>query len=88
MEGRLFREIVERAAVRTRLASSTWRERDLAGQAVTLLARPEPSIRAALLNVARPSARPWRTEHKAAALAAWLVLAGPGRARRRRRAAA
>jgi len=75
LEGKLFRHVVEDAVHRAGLTSSTWRERDLYGIAVELLNRAEPQLRLALSAVDRPRPRPWRAEQKAAALAAWLVLA-------------
>lgn len=75
LEGQLFRNVVEDAAARAGLASSTWRGRDLYGRAVEILKRTEPQLRSVLSAVPRPVPRPWRAEQKAAALAAWLVLA-------------
>jgi hypothetical protein len=39
------------------------------------LSRPEPELRTMLGGLGRSVDGPWRTEQKAAALAAWLVLA-------------
>lgn len=78
LEGRLFRTVVEGAAGRSHLARAVWCERDLFPRAARVLRRTEPELRAALLAMPRPAPRPWRAEHKVAALAAWLVLAGGG----------
>lgn len=76
LEGQLFRRVVEEAAAARRLPSHIWRERDLYASAATLLKRPEPELRAMLAGLGRSVEGPWRREQKAAALAAWLVLAG------------
>lgn len=76
LEGQLFRRVVEDAAARSRLACSTWRERDLHGLAAANLKLSEEAIRKKLTALGRDVGRPWRSEQKAAALAAWLVMAG------------
>lgn len=76
LEGQLFRGIVNDAASRHRLRSAVWRERDIYGAAVAWLKRSESDIRRAVTDFGRARGGPWRAEHKAAALAAWLVLAG------------
>jgi len=75
LEGRLFRDVIEDAATRSGLACSTWRERDLYGFAAHALKRPEPELRAGIAELGKSTSGPWRAEQKAAALAAWLVLA-------------
>ena len=82
LEGQLFRGIVSDAAARRPLPAAVWRERDLYDAAVERLKRSEPDIRQTVTALGRGREGPWRAEHKAAALAAWLVLAGsrgPGR---------
>lgn len=76
LEGRLFRGLVEEASARNKLACSIWRERDLYALAARVLGRPEPALRSTLTGFRSTVAGPWRAEQKAAALAAWLVLAG------------
>lgn len=76
MEGRLFRTIVEDAAARREVACSTWREKDLYGFAARSLKCPEEDLRGAVNALGRGAPGSWRAEQKAAALAAWLVLAG------------
>lgn len=79
LEGQLFRGIVSDAAARRHLPLAVWRERNLYQAAAQRLKRLEPDIRQALTALGRARGGPWRAEHKAAALAAWLVLAGsPG----------
>ncbi len=75
LEGRLFRGVVNDAAARSRLKCSVWRERDLYASAAGALSQPEPDLRAAVTVLGRAVAGSWRAEHKAATLAAWLVLA-------------
>ena len=79
LEGQLFRGVVEDAAARHRLPHVLWRERDLYPQAVTTLKQPETAVRAAIAGLGRDVEGPWRAEQKAAALAAWMVLATVGR---------
>lgn len=79
LEGQLFRGVVQDAAVRGKLPASIWRERDLYGVAADALARPEAKLRSTVTMLGRAVTGPWRAEQKAAALAAWLVLAGRGR---------
>jgi hypothetical protein len=76
LEGQLFRGVVEDAAARGKLACSTWRHRDLQTSAAEMLHRPEPELRATLAALGKAVPGSWRAEHKAAALAAWLALAG------------
>lgn len=76
LEGQLFRRVVENAAAERSLACHLWRERDLYASAAALLKRPEPELRVMLTALGGSVDGPWRTEQKAAALAAWLVLAG------------
>lgn len=85
LEGQLFRGVVEDALGRCGLPCSIWRERDLYGVAAAVFERPEAALRASLTALGRGVEGPWRAEEKAAALAAWLVLAGrPATARARR----
>jgi len=75
LEGQLFRSVVHEAAIRTRLRCSIWRERDLQALAVSMLNQPEGVVRQTVASLGRDVGGPWRAEQKAAALAAWLVLA-------------
>lgn len=78
LEGRLFRSVVEEAAVRCRLACSLFRERDLYPAASTAFHKSELDLRALVTALGRGVSGSWRAEQKVAALAAWLVLAGRG----------
>ena len=75
LEGQLFRGIVKEAAERHKLAASIWRERDLYGMASAKLKRSEADLKSILTTLGRGVDGSWRAEHKAAALAGWLVLA-------------
>jgi hypothetical protein len=74
LEGRLFRQVVEGGARDRGVETRTWRDRDLYREAAMLLDRSEASIRTSITAFGRTIAGGWRSEQKAAALAAWLVL--------------
>jgi len=74
LEGQLFRGIVKGATDRRRLKSSVWRERDLYEFAAGRLKRSETDLRQTISGLGRSVDGPWRAEHKAAAIAAWLVM--------------
>jgi hypothetical protein len=75
MEGQLFREVVRNAAERMRLSCWICRERDLMAQAAAALTRSEAVLRRSVAALGDEVDGPWRAEHKAATLAAWVVLA-------------
>jgi hypothetical protein len=75
MEGQLFREVVRDAVARMRLSCWICRERDLIAHATSTLKRSEAVLRRTADALGDDVDGPWRAEHKAAALAAWLVLA-------------
>jgi hypothetical protein len=84
LEGQLFRGVVYDAATRNGVACSIWRDRDLVAAAAATLKQPERALSDAVTRFGRDVDGPWRAEQKAAALAAWLVLASPrGRVRSR-----
>jgi hypothetical protein len=76
LEGQLFREVVEQALSASGLPCSVWRERDVYGVASAALVETEPRIRNMVAALGQEIDGPWRAEQKAAAVAAWLVLAG------------
>jgi hypothetical protein len=76
LEGRLFRRAVEEGATASGLHCSLCRDRDLCGLAADILERPETALRSAVTALGRRVGGGWRAEQKAAALAAWLLLAG------------
>ena len=75
LEGQLFRGIVKKATDRRHMPSAVWRERDLYGFAAGELKRSESDVRRVVAAFGRSTEGPWRAEHKAAAVAAWLVIA-------------
>lgn len=82
LEGRLFRQVIEQAVAASRVPCSIWRERDLHGAAAGILKRPEQTLRKTVAGIGSDVTGSWRAEQKAAALAAWLVLAERAPARR------
>ena len=74
MEGQLFREVLIDGAERNGVKCSVWRERDLYGAAEKQLKSAETVLRKKLTALGEDAPDGWRAEHKAAALAAWLVL--------------
>jgi hypothetical protein len=90
LEGRLFRGVVEDACAASALPCSVWRERDLLTLAGGALRQSEEEVRRAVAALGRGVGGPWRAEQKAAAIAAWLLLAArsSGRFRTRNEAAA
>ena len=82
LEGQLFRGVVEDAVARKRLSCRIWRDRDLHALAAGILRQPEQTLRDTVTALGREAPGPWRAEQKAAALAAWLVLAERSRATR------
>lgn len=81
-EGRLFRTVVQAAAARHRVSSTVLLERELYQVAARALGGSPQRIQELATNLGRAVGRPWRTEHKLAAVAAWLLLVS---ARPRRR---
>lgn len=74
-EGVLFREVLEVAARANDLPSRRFDERGLDAASELELKRPIAEIKAHLAEMGRSAGSPWRTDEKAAATAAWLVLA-------------
>jgi hypothetical protein len=79
LEGQLFREVVMTAAEANGVACTVWRERDLYAAAARALNRSESSLKAALAAWKTSVTGGWRSEQKAAALAAWILLSGQPR---------
>jgi hypothetical protein len=74
MEGQLFRGVVIDAAEKSGLKCTVIRERDLYADAVKRLKQPESAIRKTLTDIGREVDGGWRSEQKAAALSAWVLL--------------
>jgi len=76
LEGRLFRQIVIEAAERRGILCSIHRDRDLYEHATSRLGKAAPALRRQVSAIDRLEGGAWRAEHKAATLAAWLMLKG------------
>jgi hypothetical protein len=76
LEGRLFRRLVEAAMARRGLSCAAWVERALYGAAMQQLGRSEAQIKTVVTELGRRANGGWRSDDKAAAVAAWLVLSG------------
>ena len=74
-EGRLFRTALERAARRHHLPCRVLLERGLLATAGRELVISDQAVRRAATSLGREAGTPWRSEEKAAAVAAWLILA-------------
>ena len=74
MEGQLFRDVLIDGATRNGVTCSVWRERDLYAAAAKQLKIAEPVLRKKLTALGEDIEDGWRAEHKAAALAAWMLL--------------
>jgi hypothetical protein len=75
-EGELIRNALERGADAAGLPVVRTRQKDLIATAADLLGLDEDAVRGRLADMGRPLGPPWRQEHKDAALAGWLALAG------------
>ena len=75
-EGVLFRRILERAAAENGLKCQTYPEPALEDRAVQELGMTALQIKETLSQFGRALGRPWRADEKAAAIGAWLALAG------------
>lgn len=74
-EGRLFRTVIEAAAARHRVRSTVVVERELYSVAARALGSTSQRIQRVVAALGSAVGRPWRAQEKAAAIAAWLVLA-------------
>jgi hypothetical protein len=73
-EGRLFRTVVEEALQAHGVSSTSFVEKDLATTAAATLRHNEQTIGQVLDAFGKALGRPWRSDEKAAAIAAWLAL--------------
>jgi hypothetical protein len=74
-EGVLFRQVLEVAAEANALTNRRFDERSIDQTAESELKLPLAKIKAQLAEMGRAAGSPWRADEKAAATAAWLVLA-------------
>jgi len=76
-EGQLFRAALVEALGRHGLPVLVVPERELVDRAAAGLGRSLAELRAQAVELGRSVGPPWRSDHKAATLAAWLALAAP-----------
>ena len=76
LEGRLYREVVEDGLAAARLHCEVLLERDLYDRAGQRLGLRVEALKKTVGELGRGVAGGWRAESKAAAAAAWFVLAG------------
>ena len=74
-EGVLFRRVLEVAAEANELPNRRFDERSIDQTVESELKFPISKIKAQLAEMGRGAGSPWRADEKAAATAAWLVLA-------------
>jgi hypothetical protein len=74
-EGVLFRQVLEVAAEANELPNRRFDERNLDQIVESELKLPLVKIKTQLAEMGRAAGSPWRADEKAAATAAWLVLA-------------
>jgi len=77
-EGILFRHVLEVAAAEHQLQCRSLSDRDLEKVAVSELHQKPEALKAVLAAIGQSAGRPWRTDERAAATAAWLMLAVHG----------
>jgi hypothetical protein len=78
-EGVLFRQVLEVAASANELPNQRFDERSIDKTVESELKLPIAKIKAQLAEMGRAAGSPWRADEKAAATAAWLVLARSAR---------
>jgi hypothetical protein len=76
LEGRLYREVVEEGLAAAGIHCELLLERDLWQRAAKRLNMGEDSLKKRVTVLGRDVDSGWRAENKAAAMAAWLVVAG------------
>lgn len=75
LEGQLFRDALESAAATSGLPCIVLVERESYHRAAPLLALAAPQLKRAVGALGAGTIRPWTSEEKTAALAAWVALA-------------
>ncbi len=76
-EGEFFREALRRACRRCRVKVTGVKEREILAQAAAALRLQAKTLRRRAGQMGRDLGPPWRQDEKLAALAGWLMLAGP-----------
>ena len=75
-EGVLFRHVLQVAAEANDLRSAIHSERGIEAASAASLGVSSDDVRARLAELGRELGSPWRADEKAAAMAAWIGLAG------------
>jgi len=75
LEGRLFRTVLEKVLHRQKVSSLVILERNIYQRASNILGRTEGELKSLLVELGHRLDGPWRADEKAAALAAWVLLA-------------
>jgi hypothetical protein len=73
-EGQVFRTVLEAALRANRVGCDVIVEKQLATKASAALGRTDLQIQRVMADFGKALGRPWRTEEKAAATAAWMQL--------------
>jgi hypothetical protein len=81
-EGQLFREVLETAVSGAGLSHLSFSNRDVHTRAAPLLALSADSLEARLQALGKGVVRPWRSEERFAACAAWAALVSAGHQRK------
>lgn len=76
LEAQLFRGVLENALRENGVPSAVFVERDLSARATERLRRSDADLSRTVAGIGR-GLKPWRSEEKHAALAAWVLLASP-----------
>jgi hypothetical protein len=74
LEGQLFRTVLQDALRSYGLTCSVILERNIYLRAANILKQSEPELKSAVTQLGRKLQGPWRSDDKAACLAAWLAL--------------
>lgn len=75
-EGQLFPRMVVAAASANRLAARSFPEREFEKRVIAQLRLSPEAVKKRTAELGIAAGRPWRSDEKMAALAAWLILAG------------
>lgn len=82
LEGQLFRQVVEDALVARGVRCRQVLEQQVRAEAPHVLRRSAAAIQRTLSALRPAASGPWRAEQKAAALAAWVILASRAHGKR------
>lgn len=75
-EGEFFRKAICSACEQVKIAVDRVRERDVEQEARTALGKAATAAMKQIANAGKTLGSPWTQDHKKAALAAWMALAG------------